>query len=193
MREGTPFGNPITADYAAIEVHVTEPMQLLNPLDPSPFGERELASHVEALIVSRSKDFPRSVSLGLVIELDRPLSDHESTVLRNAIRRHFSERAEATRRRLRELFSRGRISLVIGLLFLSLSLGASHALETRLDPGGVLDVIRASLSIGGWVAMWRPMEVFLYDWWPIRAEVRGYERLAAMPVRFRHVAAAPNP
>lgn len=84
-------------------------------------------------------------------------------MLWNAIRLHFSERAETTRRRLRELFSRGRISLVIGLVFLSLSLGVSHALETRLDPGGMLDVIRASLSIGGWVAMWRPMEVFLYD------------------------------
>jgi hypothetical protein len=30
----------------------------------------------------------------------------------------------------------------------------------------------ASLVIGGWVAMWRPMEVFLYDWWPVRAEAR---------------------
>ena len=26
--------------------------------------------------------------------------------------------------------------------------------------------------IGGWVALWRPMEIFLYDWWPIRGEVR---------------------
>ena len=22
--------------------------------------------------------------------------------------------------------------------------------------------------IGGWVALWRPLEIFLYDWWPIR-------------------------
>jgi hypothetical protein len=32
------------------------------------------------------------------------------------------------------------------------------------------------------VALWRPMEIFLYDWWPIRGEIRLYERLAAMPV-----------
>jgi hypothetical protein len=24
------------------------------------------------------------------------------------------------------------------------------------------------LTIGGWVAMWRPMEIYLYDWWPLR-------------------------
>jgi hypothetical protein len=37
--------------------------------------------------------------------------------------------------------------------------------------------------IGGWVAMWRPLEVFLYDWWPIRAEARLFDRLSAMAVR----------
>jgi hypothetical protein len=24
----------------------------------------------------------------------------------------------------------------------------------------------------GWVAMWRPLEVWLHDWWPTRGEIR---------------------
>jgi hypothetical protein len=44
-------------------------------------------------------------------------------------------------------------------------------------------LIRETLVIGGWVAMWRPLEIFLYDWWPIRAERQLYERLSVMPVR----------
>ncbi|HEX6668622.1 MAG TPA: hypothetical protein VF061_03630 [Gemmatimonadales bacterium] len=48
--------------------------------------------------------------------------------------------------------------------------------------GGMAGVASESLFIGGWVAMWRPLEVFLYDWWPIRAEARRLDRLAAMPV-----------
>jgi hypothetical protein len=48
-------------------------------------------------------------------------------------------------------------------------------------PVGAL--IRETLVIGGWVAMWRPLEIFLYDWWPIRAERKLYERLSLMPVR----------
>ena len=35
--------------------------------------------------------------------------------------------------------------------------------------------------------MWRPLEVFLYDWWPIRNEARLSDRLAAMPVRIRYM------
>ena len=34
--------------------------------------------------------------------------------------------------------------------------------------------------IGGWVAMWRPLEVFLYDWWQIRAEARLFDRLSSV-------------
>jgi len=49
------------------------------------------------------------------------------------------------------------------------------------QPVGAL--IRETLVIGGWVAMWRPLEIFLYDWWPIRAERKLYDRLSVMPVR----------
>ena len=43
------------------------------------------------------------------------------------------------------------------------------------------------LFIGGWVSMWRPLEIFLYDWWPIREEARLSDRLAAMPVRIKYM------
>ena len=34
--------------------------------------------------------------------------------------------------------------------------------------------------------MWRPMEIFLYDWWPIRAEATLADRLSVMPVRISY-------
>ena len=47
-------------------------------------------------------------------------------------------------------------------------------------------MIREGFLIGGWVAMWRPLEVFLYDWWPIRAEGRLLQRLSTMAVRIEY-------
>jgi hypothetical protein len=43
-------------------------------------------------------------------------------------------------------------------------------------------LIRESMVIGGWVAMWRPLEIFLYDWWPILAERKLFDRLSEMRV-----------
>jgi hypothetical protein len=34
--------------------------------------------------------------------------------------------------------------------------------------------------------MWRPLEIFLYDWWPVLADARLHDRLGAMPVRIEY-------
>jgi hypothetical protein len=44
-------------------------------------------------------------------------------------------------------------------------------------------LLRESLLIGGWVAMWKPLEIFLYDWWPIVGERRLYDRLGKIKVQ----------
>jgi hypothetical protein len=43
-------------------------------------------------------------------------------------------------------------------------------------------VARESLTIAGWVAMWRPMQIYLYEWWPLRRQTRIYQKLSHMPV-----------
>jgi hypothetical protein len=34
--------------------------------------------------------------------------------------------------------------------------------------------------------MWKPMEIFLYDWWPIQAKATLADRLSVMPVRISY-------
>lgn len=43
-------------------------------------------------------------------------------------------------------------------------------------------LLTESLIIGGWVAMWRPLEIFHYDWWPILGERRLYDRIGRAQV-----------
>ena len=78
------------------------------------------------------------------------------------------------------------MSLLIGLFVLAASILAGDLIAAALGPRRAGELLRESLLIGGWVAMWRPLEVFLYDWWPIRAEARLYDRLGAMPVRIEY-------
>jgi len=41
------------------------------------------------------------------------------------------------------------------------------------------------LTIGGSVALWRPIEIYLYDWWPSRRRARRFDRLGRMGVELR--------
>jgi len=185
-------GDPLPPRCAIIQVHVAELKQLFNSIDPSPFRNKDLDPKAEEFIVGWAKDMPRDATLGLEVELDRPAGlPDEAAVLRDAVHEFFLQRANAFRRRLRELFRLGRTSLLIGLVTLAAAIALGDFLASLLKGHRIGEILRESLTIGGWVSMWRPLEVFLYDWWPIRNEARLSDRLAAMPVRIRYMDTAP--
>jgi hypothetical protein len=177
-------GDAVPDACKIIEVHVAELRQLFNAIDPSPFHERDLDPRAEDFIVGWSRDYPSDARLALVVYLDRAAgAANEAQSLRDAIHEFFSQRAIGTRRGLRDLFRRGRTSLMIGLAFLATSIVIGTRLEAYAPESAAAQFLGESMLIGGWVAMWRPLEIFLYDWWPIRAEARLFDRLSAMPVR----------
>jgi hypothetical protein len=180
-------GDLIPPKCSIIEIHVSELKQLFDAIDPSPFRDRDLDPKAEEFIVGWAKDLPRDASLALVVDLDREAGlPNEATVLREAIHEFFRHRAETYRRRLRELFRLGRTSLLIGVVVLAAAIASGDFLANLLKGSRLGEILRESLTIGGWVSMWRPLEVFLYDWWPLRNEARLSDRLAEMPVRIRY-------
>ena len=172
--------------HELIEVRVRHVNQLFNMIDPSPFYERDLDPAAEEFIEEWAKELPRSRPLALLVHVEGPgLETEDGTLLRTAVQQFFGRKAQFTRRRLRDLFRRGRGSLLIAVVFLSALGMLANALRGVVH-GPIGAILLEGLLIGGWVAMWRPLEIFLYDWWPIHAQVRLFDRLAAMPVTIRH-------
>jgi hypothetical protein len=186
-------GDPLPAHCEVIEVHVGHLNQLFNAIDPSPFREKDLDREAEEFIVGWAKDLPRDARLALLVHLDHPVGRPDAVAaLREAVREFFGHRAGESRRRMRQLFRVGRTSLLIGVGILTLCVLGGDLVESALRGQRIGALFRESLLIGGWVAMWRPMEIFLYDWWPIRAEARLADRLSSMPVRIAMPAASPT-
>lgn len=169
---------------ARIEVRLRELAQLFNSLDPSPFIDRDLDADAEEFIVGWARELPQHGELELVIHLATPPAPDRAAGVEAAVRHYFSNRAELKRRELRLLLRRGRASLIIGLIFLGACFGLGTALRNVL-PGGWEDFVDLGLQIVGWVAMWRPLEIYLYDWWPIRSDLRLLQRLGRMTVRLQ--------
>ena len=187
-------GDPIPSECAVIEVHVAELKQLFNSIDPSPFRNRDLDPKAEEFIVDWAKDFGRDTQLALAVNLDRSAGlPDEAAVLRSAIHEFFRQRALGQRRRLRELLRVGQTSLAIGLVVLAGAIAIGNFIANLLKGSNLGEILRETLAIGGWVSMWCPLEIFLYDWWPIRNEAQLSDRLASMPVRIQYFnAAAPE-
>jgi hypothetical protein len=167
-----------------LDLYLAETRQLFDSMDPAPFRERDLDPKAEAYVVDWAREAPARVPLGLVVHLGREAAtEGMDGMLREAVDDHFRRRARATWARLRRLFREGRIAFVIGLGFLLAAIAIGEWIASRISSERYAIVVQESLIILGWVAIWRPMGIFLYDWWPIRAEARLLDRLARMDVR----------
>lgn len=173
----------VRPEKGRIELRVRELGQLFHLLDPAPFYDRKLDGDAEEYIVSHARDQPHDVPLTLVIHVAGDIGrEDQSGPVGDAVRAHFNRNADRSRRDLRQLFRRGRGALAIGLPILFAMIIAGEMVQAT-SAGALAGVLRESLLVGGWVAMWRPLEIFLYDWWPIRERRHIFERLGRMDVQ----------
>ncbi len=169
-------------DTVVIELSLRQTAQLFNSLDPSPFHEKELDADAARYIADAVRDIGVDQPVKLSIELPpAELRRPAAASMGDAIRYHFAYRLQTARRNLRDALRRGRTSLLIGLLFLCACM-ALRELAYSFPQSAVMRILAEGLLILGWVAMWGPLEVFLYGWWPLIGERRLLERLAVIEV-----------
>lgn len=94
------------------------------------------------------------------------------------LHRHFRYREEKAKEKLRKTLNLGWRSLLIAFLFLTLIYTVVKRWAPRLTESGVTISIRELFIILGWVALWRPAELLLYEWAPLRRQVILYSRLS---------------
>lgn len=172
----------VSAEATKIEISLNKLPQLFNSFDPSPFHERDLDRDAEDYIIGSAEEAPRQRPLALVIHLppdQMPASG--SPDLRQVIHNYFAYRHDQESRRLRLLFRDGRLALATGLAFL-FSCVLLRELAASFGNDAASDIFGEGMLIIGWVAMWRPLEIFLYEWVPIRRRCRILAKLAQMPV-----------
>lgn len=171
-------------DVYLIEVKLSDPRQLFNSLDPAPFIEKDLDHDAEEYIIDSVRDFHLKTPLRLVIYFPQNVSSEAARGVPEAIHNYFKYRAAGARRELKFTLRQGRHSLLIGLTFLFVCVSVRQILELTTQ-AALAEILEEGLLIMGWVAMWQPLQTFLYDWWPIRGQRLIYEKLQQMPIDVR--------
>jgi len=154
-------------------------------MDPAPFPEKDLDGDAEEFILSWVQEFPLDEPVVLVVHLNEfPADQNPHSAIEQGVHHYFAYRARLNRMEFRQLLKEGQQSLIIGVLFLAGCLMAGHAIGS-VESGTFRGIARESLTIAGWVAMWRPMQIYLYDWWPLRRRGKLYVKLSRMKVEVR--------
>ena len=169
-----------------IAVRITSISQLFNSFDPFPFQERDLDEKAEEFIVGWARELPRDQPIHIQVhlpaaELEKPECRDVST----ALHKYFRYRADVTQRDLNELFRNGRRSMVIGMAVLAVGLLATQYITSELGEAIIGALFPGRPHHHRWVANWKPLEIFLYDWWPVARTRNLYRRLANANVEMR--------
>ena len=171
-----------------IDLRLNRIAQLFNTFDPSPFHERDLDDDAEAYIVACAREITHRHRIRLVIHLPpEEAAREDARQVEQAVNHYFLYRAQAQRRELRQVFRLARWSLLVGLATLVTCRGLRGliALLNLSDHPLVGEIASEGLLIIGWVAMWHPLEIYLYRWWPLRRLGKVYQKLSQMPVEVR--------
>ncbi len=171
---------------SCIDLKVRHSRQLFDNRDPAPFNERDLDDDAVEYLLGAAQEIPGKQPLAIVVTIsEEPEPRLAPGAIVEAVRAHFLYEGDQVERRLRDHVRRGQMFLAVGLTVLVVFLTLAE-FTMSLPAGALRDILREGLVITGWVAMWRPLEVLLYDWWPLIDERRQVRRILDAPVSIRY-------
>lgn len=172
-----------------IDVHISSMDQFYNQLDPSPEEEKDLNEETETYIRNAVEDLtPEERKRARVVLYLSPNLYQNTTTRGNmerAVTANFAYRLYHENRKYAFAMERGRRYLIRGLIFLVVCLVISSVLTRIFADNDINLALAQSFVIIGWVALWKPVEFYLYDRRDLLDDLAVLDALTTMPVESR--------
>lgn len=167
--------------YYCIDIMLSNILQLFDRKDPSPFKEKDLDEDFSRYLTLAMRELHDIKKVKLVIRMQ----EHNPTYLKAkdievAIYTYYTFELLNSQNDMKLLFRQGRISLLLGALFLGFCYSLYYLIKDQ--QGLFFGFLGESLHVIGWVAMWKPINLFLFEWWPIRDKIKLLTRLSQIKV-----------
>jgi hypothetical protein len=176
------IGTPEMVTPFVIHISLRSMSRLFDPAGPLLSTPRAVHPLILGTIEEQAGRAPRGSPLQLVFQSPETTSD-DPNEMRAMIREYFTFLAEGYCREIRQILHQGWIALFVGLCFLAIAAAIGEVIHATIQ-GRFLSNVASGLEIFGWVALWRPAELLLYEWMPIYRRRRLMERLAQATVEY---------
>lgn len=140
------------------------------------YGKRILSPDAEAVIIEEATMASLNDHIHLKIHLHKDQIRRKDEIS-TAIHQHFAYRRKKSERQLKKVLQLGWRSLLFSIVFLGLLVFLTLVILKLLPEGGLSTTFREILIILGWVALWRPADLLLYELRPFKREVNLFRKL----------------
>jgi hypothetical protein len=147
-------------------------------------GLYTLNREFEEYIFSSVRNYPIDKRVKAVIYVSKDIDEAESVM--HAINKHFARKAIEYNHQLRQQLSQWIGNMIIGILFLVLCLILVQILDV-FSHINIIKIVKESLLIIGWVALWEPVSFLLFGWRAIKRDKLICGKLSTIPVSIIHL------
>ncbi len=171
---------PIEEGKYNIELNINKFEQLYDKRDPNPYRLKDLDDDIVEYLTSSYFELGNNKLGKIKIYHQDNLTPEDEQEMRSAFHEYFNYRTNLTQFKIDQILKAGFYSLGIGLIFLTLTIVSSKYL--KLHDQVLTSFLKELLLLTGWVSMWKPINIFLYEWWPFLSNKRMYEKLSSVKV-----------
>ena len=115
----------------------------------------------EDYILNLTKNYALDKKMKLIIHI--PEIEKDTDLIKYTIHKHFAYKEKEISLKLKQQFYQWIINMIIGMLFLILCLILVEVLEV-FSYINIIKILKESLLIIGWVALWEPASFILFGW-----------------------------
>ncbi|HEX6849186.1 MAG TPA: hypothetical protein VF144_19510 [Chitinophagaceae bacterium] len=144
--------------------------------------KRLLHPDVEEFMIEQAERLASNSDINIMIQVseEQPFNVDEITSI---IHQHFEGKIGQAKHQIKTTISLGLKSLVIAFLFLIITYLLIETLKSFLSENALLITLREFFIILGWVALWRPADLLLYEWRPHQRKAKLFARIARSKVQ----------
>jgi hypothetical protein len=170
-----------TSHESVLEVRILNVEQIFDNRDPAPFRERDLDPDFVDYLVDGVRDLGTAKPIRIIVWLEQACPPGQ---IDEAVHGYFEQALARIDRSRREQVRSGGIALAIAGVAIVVLTGLGQLVAMTI-PNPLGAGLQTALEISGWVFMWRPIEVLIYDGIPVRRERRVLRaiRTASIDVR----------
>lgn len=175
----------LSHDQPLIEIKINSVQQLFDARDPAPFRAKDLDDDFVEYIVAAADELSVHKNLEIFIHIaKRDFEDIGPESIAESIRSFFLYQVDLKRLQLTKLFRMARLFLFLGSFVLVGCLLASRFLEVNFhEDSPFRTILREGVIIFGWVSLWKPFEILLFDWYPVYDRMRLFKNLSQSDIK----------
>lgn len=165
-----------------LKIHVDSVDEIVDSKDPAPFKGQILDDDFLDYVESLSDETSYATALKIEVHIKHPpIQPREAASISQALSEHFDYKIERKKGEIRKQFRTSRLLLLYGLSILLTCLVLAHFLR-QIEPSIIRTTLTEGLTIFGWVSLWRPLDLLLFDWYPMYDRIRYFRKIAQAEV-----------